>query len=125
MPLKFLHRLVIALTSLAFVASATLQIAPPVMALSVAQAPQTSVPIHDCPDMVGGKPAAPVPMDMPCQRMTPECLKAMGCVGFLVLPQYSAQVASPVRYGRVAFSSRREVYKDLGVEPLPLPPRPA
>lgn len=125
MPLKFLHRFVIVLTSLAFMAGATLQIVPPVMASAVAQATQALVPIHDCSDMVGGKAAAPIPIEMPCPGMTSECMKAMGCVGLFALPLHITQIESPIIYDFVIVPILYEIPLGRGVEPPLFPPRPA
>ena len=119
------RRFVIALTSLAFLAGSALQAAPPSMASIAVSDQTTSIPVSDCAEMAADTTSAPVPMKMPCQGMTPECVKAMGCIGLLALPLHSAQVGSPICYGRVIFSSRHEVSQSLGIEPLLFPPRSA
>jgi len=120
---KAIRKFVIALTSLAFLGGATVQAAPPSMASTVTPKQMTSIPTHDCADMAADNTAAP--MQVPCQGMTPECLKSMSCLGLLSLPVQPALISSPIHYERIAFWSEDEVPMGLAVEPLLFPPIPA
>jgi len=121
---KIIREFVVVLTSFAFVAGLTLQVAPPSAASVTVLVQAPSVPIHDCAEMAADSTSALTPMKVPCRGMTPECMKAMGCIGLLALPLHFAQVGSTICYNRVVFSSRREVSQGLGIEPLLFPPRP-
>jgi len=76
------HRLVVALTLLAFVGGMTLQVLPPKAAFA---AGTMAVP-GDC-SHVAMPPADPGPAHkVPCKGMDPECIKQMGCLGTPSLP---------------------------------------
>jgi hypothetical protein len=122
MLVRLLRRAVALLTALAFLGGATVQAMPPSHPLS-APGLDTGAALADCGHMAM-PPAQPAgsTKPMPCDPVTPDCLKAMGCIGFPSLPTPAGHVPEPVEYGRVAYSSAPMLGDGLTIEPNLLPP---
>src|SRR5215208_5179086 len=78
-----LHRLILAVTLIAFTGGMTLQLMPPKAAFAASEpAPVTG----DCADMAMMPAEHGAGHDMPCKGMDPECIKQMHCLGTPSLP---------------------------------------
>ncbi len=122
MLIGLLRRVVIVLTGLAFLGGATVQALPP-SDLAPASTQPASDATADCAHMAMAPAHHPdSSQPMPCTGVTPDCLKAMGCIGFPNLPTAAGQVAEPVDYGRVAYWSAVALGDGRSIAPILLPP---
>ena len=90
-----LHRLILAVTLLAFVGGMTLQLMPPKMAFA-ASGPSPAA--GDCAQMAMPPHDAGTSHVKPCHGMDPECVKQMRCLG---TPSVPLRVAG--NFARLAF----------------------
>jgi hypothetical protein len=112
------HRLVVALTLLAFVGGMTLQVLPPKAAFA---AGTMAVP-GDC-SHVAMPPADPGPAHkVPCKGMDPECIKQMGCLGTPSLPLRLGAAFVPIAYTIVAYWTRALSKDGRSIKPDVFPP---
>lgn len=94
------HRLVVALTLLAFVGGMTLQLMPP----KAAFAASTDAPVSsDCAQMTMPPPDAGNSHGMPCKGVDPECVKQLRCLGTPNLPLRLAGDFVSFAYDRVLY----------------------
>ena len=114
-----LHRLIVALTLLAFVGGMTLQLMPPKAAIAAS----TAAPVAgDCADM------AMPPADhgnghaMPCKGMDSECVKQMQCLGTPSLPLRLGNAFTHFAYGKVAYWTPASFLDSRSIKPDLFPP---
>lgn len=117
--LAFLRRLTLALTAVAFLSGATVQVLPQSSEAMMALAAAASGPMADCDQMAMQHPAPGRPM--PCKTVTTDCLK-MSCIGSPSLPVRAALVAAPVEYGQVVYAATSRGRPGISIEPDLLPP---
>jgi hypothetical protein len=113
-----LRRLVLVLTGFAFLVGATVQ-AMPLPASSATSSMQT---VGDCAHMAMAEQATPSPAKAPCNAITVDCIKAMGCIGSPTIPARSDQLGRLVHYSLVAYWSSPCARTGLSIEPDLLPP---
>lgn len=120
MTLRFLHRLLLAITAFAFLGGATLQAMPVADAhVQTSGAGIAMVAGMPCEHMDSMKGAG-IPL-LPCKGVTPDCIKQMGCIGFPDLPQASV-LATPVAYAVVDYRQFRQTSVGLSRKPDLFPP---
>jgi hypothetical protein len=121
MMLCFLHRLLLAITSLAFLGGASLQAMPvgETHAMAAAStAMQTGMP---CEHMAAKK-AAPVSAPvLPCKGITADCIKQMGCIGVPDLPRADT-LATPIAYASVGYRALQQSSAGVSHKPAVFPP---
>jgi hypothetical protein len=59
----------------------------------------------------------------PCKGMTPDCIKAMGCVTVSALPAHFLTHESTMRYSAIDYWTSHSKLAGLDRQPEPLPPR--
>jgi hypothetical protein len=59
----------------------------------------------------------------PCKGMTPDCIKAMGCVTVSALPAHFLTHESTIQYSTIDYWTSFSKLISLDHEPEPLPPR--
>src|SRR5579871_1181174 len=105
MVIGLLRRLIVVLTAAAFLGGATVQAMPP-SGHGAAPAADTSIAADDCASMAMHLThTREMPQPMPCKGVTPDCIKATGCIGLPSLPTPVGQVAEPIEYGRITYVS--------------------
>jgi hypothetical protein len=114
-----LHRLIAAVTILAFVGGMTLQLMPPKAAFAAAT---TTANERDCQHTAMGSPHADSSHTMPCKGMDPECIKQMGCLGTPSLPTQLTADFVPFVYDAVAYWVPAESSAGRSIKPELLPP---
>jgi hypothetical protein len=114
-----LHRLIVAVTILAFVGGMTLQLMPP---KAVFAAATTTATERDCQHMAVPSPQADSSHTMPCKGMDPECIKQMGCLGTPSLPLQLTADFVPFVYDAVAYWMLAESSDGRSIKPELLPP---
>jgi hypothetical protein len=94
------HRLVVALTLLAFIGGMTLQLMPPQTAFAASAMPSAG----DCAHMAKPPDDAGSTHKAPCHGSDlPECIKQMGCLGTPSLPLRLGAEIVPFAYDRVVY----------------------
>ena len=123
MLVRLLRRAVVLLVASAFLGGATIQALPPSDLLSPPARDVMAAmdAMADCPLMQAAHQSGPA-KPMPCNGMTPDCMKWMGCIGFPSLPTPVAQASAPVEYGRVAYWSAVRLGDGVSIKPNLLPP---
>lgn len=120
MMLRFLHRLLLAVTAFAFLGEATLQAMPvadtQVKTSGADMAMAAGMPCEHMDAMKGA--GAPL---LPCKGMTADCIKQMGCIGCPDLPQANV-LATPVAYATVAYRYFQQTSGGLSLKPDLFPP---
>jgi hypothetical protein len=122
---RLLRCVAVAVTGLAFLTGATIQVLPPgdLAMPPVRTAMDAMDAMADCPHMhAQAQHKAGPPKPMPCKGMTLDCMKWMGCIGFPNLPTPVAQGSAPVEYGRVAYWSVASLGDGRAIKPNLLPP---
>ena len=112
------HRLVVALTILAFVGGMTLQLMPPKAAFAAERAPSQS----DCAHMAMPAQDAGSSHEMPCKGIDPECVKLMGCLGTPSLPSRLGADFVHVAYDRVFYWTPDTFRDGRSIKPDLFPP---
>ena len=113
------HRLVVALTLLAFMGGMTLQLMPPQAAFAASTMPS----VGDCshrmmpPDHTGTSDKAPSK-----GSNLPECIKQMGCLGTPSLPLRLGADVVPFAYDKVVYWSLAVLRDGRSIKPDLLPP---
>jgi hypothetical protein len=119
MPWGVLHRLVVALTLLAFVGGMTLQLMPPKLAFTAGAMPG----IDDCSHMTMPPDDAGTGQKAPCKGSDlPECIKQMGCLGTPNLPLRLGTDVVPFAYGKVVYWTPAVGRDGRSIKPDLLPP---
>src|SRR4051794_39607687 len=114
-----LHRLILAVTLIAFTGGMTLQLMPPKAAFAASAA----VPIAgDCVDMAMPPADHGAVHDMPCKGMDPECVKQMHCLGTPSLPLRLGDNVVSFNYGKVAYWAPATFRDGRSIKPDLLPP---
>jgi hypothetical protein len=113
-----LKRLSIVFLAVAFVASATMQLMPHVLA--AAADADAAVPC-DMIDMRADAAPAGVP-EMPCKGMIPVCSDSIGCAVVVDLPRGPQASPVAVRWTPVAWSAAERSLAGLTIEPELTPP---
>ena len=113
------HRLVVAVTLLAFIGGMTLQLMPPQAAFA---APATSSD-GDCSHMAMPPDHAGTTHKAPCTDSNlPECIKQMGCLGTPNLPLRIGADIVPFAYSKVVYSTPAVFRDDRSIKPDLFPP---
>ena len=113
-----LHRVILAVTLLAFVGGMTLQLMPPKAAFASGTAPMSG----DCAHMAMPSPDAGSGHAMPCKGMDPECVKQMGCLGTPSLPLRLGVDVIPFAYGKVVYWTPAVARDGRSIKPDLFPP---
>jgi hypothetical protein len=119
MLLALLHRLIVAVTLLAFVGGMTLQLMPPKAAFAAAKTTATQ---SDCQDMAMPPPLAVPSHTMPCNGIDPECVKQMGCLGTPSLPLRLGADFVSLTYATIAYWLPATCGDGRSIKPELLPP---
>ena len=117
------YRLMTILTIVAFTGAMSVQAAPSAEAVGLTGSAKMSQADEHCPRMTAEHPDRGSPKPMPCKGIMPDCVKQVGCVGSPNLPSPSAELRTPISYGRVAYWSPAEERAGLFIAPDLLPPR--
>jgi hypothetical protein len=115
-----LHRLILAMTLLAFVGGMTLQLMPPKAAFA---ATVTAPMSGDCSHMAMPPADAGTGHGMPCKGMDPECVKQMGCLGTLSLPLRLGANFARFTYRTVVYWAPATFRDGRSIKPDLFPPR--
>jgi hypothetical protein len=118
MVVAVLRHVVLVLTGFAFLIGATVQAMP----LSVSSATSSLPAVGDCAHMAMAEQATALPAKAPCNAVSIDCIKAMGCIGSPTIPTRSGQLSRLVQYSLVAYWSSPCARTGLSVEPDLLPP---
>jgi hypothetical protein len=119
--LKALHRLILALTALAFLSGASLQ-AMPVDGTAVQTADHARMVQADMPCASMGGMKTSHSSSAPCKGgITVDCIKQMGCIGIPDLPQ-AGTLATPVAYTVVSYRLHHQTGGGLSLKPDLFPP---
>ena len=103
MRILVLRRLLIVLTSLAFLVGAAVQAMPPAEFMASACMGAAKTATGDCCANMAMKDH-PAPMkQLPCKGISLDCAKEFGCISSPALPAPSIALGSPTDYGRVAY----------------------
>lgn len=114
-----LHRLILAVTLLAFVGGMTLQLMPPKMAFAATgPAPVAG----DCAQMAMPPHDAGISHALPCKGMDPECVKQMHCLGTPSLPLRVAGDFARLAYGKVVYWAPATFRDGRSIKPDLSPP---
>jgi hypothetical protein len=114
-----LHRLILAVTLIAFTGGMTLQLMPPKAAFAAsAAAPVTG----DCAGMAMTPANHGNGHDMPCKGMDPECVKQMRCLGTPSLPLRLGDNFVHFAYGKVAYWTLAVSRDGRSIKPDLFPP---
>jgi hypothetical protein len=114
-----LHRLLIAVTLVAFVSGMTLQLMPPKAAFAATGIAKIT---GDCLRMAMSPQDADSDHAMPCKGMDPECIKQMGCLGTPNLPLRLSNDFFRFGYGKVVYSTPATFRAGRSIKPDLLPP---
>jgi hypothetical protein len=114
-----LHRLLIAVTLVAFVSGMTLQLMPSKAAFAAIGTAKIS---GDCPHMAMSPQDADSDHAMPCKGMDPECVKQMGCLGTPNLPLRLGNGFVGFAYGKVVYWTPATFCAGRSIKPDLLPP---
>jgi hypothetical protein len=114
-----LHRLLIAVTLVAFVSGMTLQLMPPKAAFAAIGTAKIS---GDCPHMAMSPQDADSEHAMPCKGMDPECVKQMGCLGTPNLPLRLSNDFVGFAYDKVVYWTPATFRAGRSIKPDLLPP---
>ena len=113
------HRLVVALTILAFFGGMTLQLMP----AKAAFAANGTAPVSDdCSHMAMSPQDADSGHATPCKGMDPECVKQMGCLGTPSLPLWLGVDFIRFAYGKVIYWAPAVVRDGRSIKPDLFPP---
>src|SRR5260370_5525849 len=119
MVVAVLRRVMLVLSGFAFLIGATVQAMP----LSVSSASSSlKAPLGDCAHIAMAEQATPSPAKAPCNAVTIDCIKAMGCIGSPTIPTRSDQLSRLIQYSPVAYWSSPCARTGLSIEPDLLPP---
>jgi hypothetical protein len=114
-----LHRLIVALTVLAFVGGMTLQLMPPKPAMAANDAAPAS---SDCAHMAMPSHDGGSGHGIPCKGMDPECVKQMQCLGTPSLPLRLDAHFVPFAYGSVDYWALAKFQDGRSIKPDLFPP---
>lgn len=114
-----LHRLIIALTLLAFVGGMTLQLMPPQAAFAASQ--PAPVP-GDCADMMTPPPPDASHGNAPCKGIDSECVKQLRCLGTPSLPIRPGENFVRFAYGKVDYWTPASFRDGRSIKPDLFPP---
>ena len=112
------HRLIVALTLLAFVGGMTLQLMPPKAALAA----RMSSTMEDCAHMAMLPDDGGSGQKTPRRGMDPECIKQMGCLGTPSLPLRQGSGFVPILYTVVTYWTAALLRDGRSIEPDLFPP---
>jgi hypothetical protein len=113
-----LHRLIVAVSIVAFVGGMTLQLLPPKAALAAA----APAPVAgDCEHMAMPHDAG-TSHTKPCKGIDSECIKQMGCLGTPSLPVRLGTGFVPFAYGKVAYWAPAILRDGRSIKPDIYPP---
>src|SRR5260370_30112859 len=113
-----LRRLALVVTGVAFLIGATVQAMP----LSASSAISSLKASGDCAHMAVAEQATASPAKAPCNAVTIDCIKAMGCIGSPTIPTRPDQLSRLIQYSPVAYCSSPCARTGLSIEPDLLPP---
>jgi hypothetical protein len=116
------HRLVVALSVVAFVSGMTMQAMPSAQALGPGTAERIAKADPECPRMAMEHHGDTIPTPRPCKGIMLDCVKQMGCLGTPALPDRSDAVSVPVAYSLVAYWAPCSALSGRDVEPDLFPP---
>lgn len=114
-----LHRLIVALTLLAFVGGMTLQLMPPKEAFA---ASEPSPVTGDCADMVMPPPDVESGHTFPCKGIDSECVKQLRCLGTPSLPLRLGENFVRFAYSKVAYWTPASFRDGRSIKPDLFPP---
>jgi hypothetical protein len=115
-----LHRVLVAVTVLAFLGGTTVQAMPPADLQDVAeQAMQVGMPCDHMTTMASASKTADG--HMPCRGITPDCIKQMGCIGFPTLPSTDG-LSTQVAYTTLRYRLMQHRLTGLALKPALVPP---
>lgn len=118
----FLHRILVALSVLAFVGAMTVQAMPSAEALGLSGVQGSARADPECPRMAMEHHSEGVPVPLPCKGIMLDCVKQMGCLGTPALPDRSSPVSVPIAYTVVFYWSPTPSLSGQDVEPDLFPP---
>jgi len=118
----FLHRIIVALSVLAFVGGMTLQAMPSAEALGLSAEQGSAKADPECPRMAMEHHSEGVPAPLPCKGIMFDCVKQMGCLGTPALPDRSCTVSVSVAYTIVVYWSPGPSLSGQNIEPDLFPP---
>src|SRR4051812_14288964 len=95
---RIFRRVLVLVTTIAFVGGMTLQAMPSAAALGLPVSSQAAA----CPHMATHDPGTQQPL--PTRGMDADCVKQMGCLGMASLPIRPGDPAAPVTYSKVIYS---------------------
>ena len=114
-----LHRLILAVTLIAFTGGMTLQLMPPKAAFAASEpAPVTS----DCANMAMPPADHDAGHDKPCKGIDTECIKQLRCLGTPNLPLRLGDNFVHFVYGKVAYWTPASVLDGRSIKPDLFPP---
>ena len=114
-----LHRLILAVTLIAFTGGMTLQLMPPKAAFAAnAVTPVAS----DCARMAMTPAGHSTGHDMPRKGMDPECVKQLRCLGTPNLPLRLGDNFVHFTYGKVAYWTPASFLDSRSIKPDLFPP---
>jgi hypothetical protein len=115
-----LHRVLVAVTVLAFLGGTTVQAMPRADPQDVAeQAMQVGMPCEYMATMAAASKTAGG--HMPCKGITPDCIKQMGCIGFPTLPSTDG-LSTQVAYTTLRYRLMQHRLTGLALKPALFPP---
>ena len=114
-----LHRVILAVTILAFVGGMTLQLMPPKAAFAASGTVSVS---GDCSHMTMPPQDAGSAHAMPCKGIDAECVKQMGCLGTPSLPLRLGANIVRLAYGKVVYWAPAAVRDGRSIKPDLFPP---
>jgi hypothetical protein len=113
-----LHRLILAVTLIAFTGGMTLQLMPPKAAFA---ASETAPVTGDCANMAMPPPDASHG-NTPCKGIDSECVKQLRCLGTPSLPLRLGDNFVHFAYGKVAYWTPASFLDSRSVKPDLFPP---